>query len=567
MKIGVDFDNTIVCYDPIFEAMIRERGIPREEGSAKSRLRNFLRKTPGGEVEWTRIQGEVYGRRIMEARPFEGALEFFRFLFERNIPVCVVSHKTRYPVLGTPCDLHNWAFRWLEHFGLFSDPHIALKREECFFELTKKAKLCRIASEGCTHFIDDLPEFLEEPSFPGEAKRILFVPSESIRTSSVWIHARSWNEVIRQTERDCQSDIRDVQALPRVISAGAAPEGNDDEKKFASLLKKNTGRELAAMERVWGGANNRGFSLRTVDGKKYFGKIYYRSPFDSRDRLGVEYGFLSFAALKGIESCPRPIGMDEGEGAAIYEFIDGKLPEPGQILESHWKQCFDFLLSLQSHRHAVEARKLPRGSETAFCLNDHLSFLRQRRDDWLLLVQEKGAHDNLRRLVLEDFEPAYQQIAEETIGTAGFQTEIPEEARILSPSDFGMHNALLKKDGKLVFIDFEYAGWDDPAKTVADFFCQPKMPAPAPLKEKLVRALDSVLSGPHRAAFHDRLPIVERCIGLKWCYILLNDFHPRFSGRRQFSKGAAAPGEIPPDRLAKIRGRLAAIKAAGGSEI
>ena len=38
---------------------------------------------------------------------------------------------------------------------------------------------------------------------------------------------------------------------------------------------------------------------------------------------------------------------------------------------------------------------------------------------------------------------------------------------------------LAGRDGRLWFIDFEYAGWDDPAKTVCDFFCQPGLPGAA----------------------------------------------------------------------------------------
>ena len=55
--------------------------------------------------------------------------------------------------------------------------------------------------------------------------------------------------------------------------------------------------------------------------------------------------------------------------------------------------------------------------------------------------------------------------------------EIPLEDRCLSPSDFGFHNAL-QSAARLSFIDFEYAGWDDPAKLVCDFFCQPAVPVP-----------------------------------------------------------------------------------------
>ena len=39
----------------------------------------------------------------------------------------------------------------------------------------------------------------------------------------------------------------------------------------------------------------------------------------------------------------------------------------------------------------------------------------------------------------------------------------------ISPSDFGFHNALRTNTGP-VFFDFEFSGWDDPAKTIIDFF-------------------------------------------------------------------------------------------------
>ena len=51
----------------------------------------------------------------------------------------------------------------------------------------------------------------------------------------------------------------------------------------------------------------------------------------------------------------------------------------------------------------------------------------------------------------------------------------------LSPSDFGFHNALVDERAGLTFLDFEYAGRDDPAKLVSDFFCQPEIPVPLDL--------------------------------------------------------------------------------------
>ena len=73
---------------------------------------------------------------------------------------------------------------------------------------------------------------------------------------------------------------------------------------------------------------------------------------------------------------------------------------------------------------------------------------------------------------------------------------LPAAERCVSPSDFGFHNALRTPDGRLAFIDFEYAGWDDPAKTVSDFFCQPECPVPT--EHYAAFARPSLMRGPRR---------------------------------------------------------------------
>ena len=50
--------------------------------------------------------------------------------------------------------------------------------------------------------------------------------------------------------------------------------------------------------------------------------------------------------------------------------------------------------------------------------------------------------------------------------------KLKKEEMIISPSDFGFHN-VINKNNKLFFIDFEYAGLDDPIKLICDFYCQP----------------------------------------------------------------------------------------------
>jgi len=195
--IGVDFDNTIVCYDALFHKVCRERGlIPDDVPVNKSDVRNFLRRA-GREDDWTEMQGYVYGTRMAEAEPFPGVIEFFRSTRSRSCRLCIISHKTKTPIRGAAYDLHRAAFDWLEARGFFATTGAGLAVDDVHFELTKEAKLERIRNRGCGDFIDDLPEFLIEPAFPAGTRRILFDPNSLYSSEAGVVRVTSWAEAKR----------------------------------------------------------------------------------------------------------------------------------------------------------------------------------------------------------------------------------------------------------------------------------------------------------------------------------------------------------------------------------
>jgi hypothetical protein len=195
LVVGIDFDNTIVCYDDVFSRAALDEGlIPPGFPGGKGSVRDFLREG-GREDDWTRLQGRVYGVEIREAPVFPGALEFAASCHARGVDVRIISHKTRHPVLGEPHDLHQAAQAWLEARGFYDGARTGLSRARVHFELTKGAKLARIGQSGCTHFVDDLPEFLLEPGFPAGVQRILFDPGADHPVPTGLQRARSWSEV------------------------------------------------------------------------------------------------------------------------------------------------------------------------------------------------------------------------------------------------------------------------------------------------------------------------------------------------------------------------------------
>jgi hypothetical protein len=193
--IGVDFDNTIVCYDELFHRVAVEQGlIPASVLATKGAVRGYLDARGQGDA-WTELQGHVYGVRLSGAAVFLGVLDTFRRWLAAGVPVCIISHKTRFPEKGPPYDLHQAAQQWLEVHGFFDPQRIGLARERVFFELTQQAKVKRIADAGCSVFIDDLPEILTTPDFPARAQRILFDPHRQLVPAQGVDHAASWTEI------------------------------------------------------------------------------------------------------------------------------------------------------------------------------------------------------------------------------------------------------------------------------------------------------------------------------------------------------------------------------------
>jgi hypothetical protein len=202
--IGVDFDNTIVCYDDLFHGVAVEQGmIPASVAASKGEVRAYLEERGQGDT-WTKLQGYVYGARLPAAVPFSGVVEFFRRSVAAGVPVCIISHKTRYPALGPAYDLHEAAQQWLEMQGFYDPARIGLARDRVYFELTQEAKVNRIAEVGCAIFIDDLPDVLMRPEFPSRAQRILFDPHRQYAAEKAYHHTSSWSEieqVIRWSQR------------------------------------------------------------------------------------------------------------------------------------------------------------------------------------------------------------------------------------------------------------------------------------------------------------------------------------------------------------------------------
>jgi hypothetical protein len=176
MRIGIDFDNTIACYDGVFHAAALERGlIPPDLARHKNSVRDHLNGS-GRKDDFTELQGYVYGARMDMVSPYPGFAEFVALAQGAGHTLFIVSHKTRHPLRGPRHDMHAAARGFLVAHGLIGDGAARIDSARVYFEPTKDDKIARAAQLGVDAFIDDLPEILGMPGFPAGMRKILFDP-------------------------------------------------------------------------------------------------------------------------------------------------------------------------------------------------------------------------------------------------------------------------------------------------------------------------------------------------------------------------------------------------------
>lgn len=317
------------------------------------------------------------------------------------------------------------------------------------------------------------------------------------------------------------------------------------------------------IEPLNGGANNQVFKLTAGDRTAVL-KAYFQHPDDPRDRLDSEYRFTTFAWTHGVRRVPQPLAREPRQHAALYEHVDGRRVTIQDLDGALVTQALEFFHALNAIPRGTDSAGLPLASEAYFTLGAHLQGVAERVRR-LENLDERGEVGQAAAQFVEELTDTWHQVAADVRNGArglGIQldAELAPEARRLSPSDFGFHNAILEPEGCVRFVDFEYAGWDDPAKLVCDFFCQEAVPVPERHFEWF--AAEAVRDLPDAAVQRTRIDLLLPVYRIKWCCILLNEFLPVGRDRRRFTQSGGDEHRRKSAQLDKARRAIQRIAAA-----
>ncbi len=302
---------------------------------------------------------------------------------------------------------------------------------------------------------------------------------------------------------------------------------------------------------VTGGGNNHIFRIETKAGR-YALKFYPNQALDARDRLGQEFSALEFLARHGVDQVPAPLAKDSVQGCALYEWIAGDAPGAARADDIRAMTALAEILAGLSRIDGASALKA--ASASCFSADDAVRQFESR----LARLVEAADDPALQSFLNADLQPAMQKIEARarclySNAGIGFGTSLKPTQRTLSPSDFGLHNARRQDDGSIRFLDFEYFGWDDPVKMIADAFWHPGSALDGDLAEMLRHDMTGLFARRDGDIFRQRFDALFPIFGVLWCLIILNEFLPERWSRRVAAGNTETAAEACARQLQRAR--------------
>lgn len=305
---------------------------------------------------------------------------------------------------------------------------------------------------------------------------------------------------------------------------------------------------VRAVSELGSGNNSRVFKIDTAS-HAFALKKYPKT--DDRDRLGAEVAAVRFFERNRIERTPRLVATEPVARFGLFTWLEGS--PVSELSESEIVEFAAFQIALDE---AVdEAARAGIGEASEACLSGAriVAQVERRFGRLAPVAQDLPAFRPLFEGVLAPSLVAFEASARNAYGALdlSFDDDVPRSWRTLIPSDMGSHNALRGLDGRLLFLDFEYFGWDDPVTSIANFVLHPGMQ----LSPDLERTFEGHLVRHFRRSREaDRLAALVPLFVLRWCAIILGELLPeRWSHRTESNAQFRDWDQVRNEQIAKAR--------------
>lgn len=545
LRIGIDFDNTIVNYHQSFYQLALAQGFVDQTCPAeKSAVRSHIMEKYGDDQHWQYLQSKVYGENILQAKLFSGFTDALNGLIQKGHQVYIVSHKSEFSHYDASVNLRQHALTFLKAHNIIGQ-HV-IDETNVYFLSTLDEKVEKISALQLDVFIDDLDKVLMHRSFPDNTLGIPFGAQEN---SCFSYRIEHWQQVFS------------ICSLTQAIGVAAISAWLKFQKEFPVywLQLKRDG-------------NNQIFVLHNSLNQKLLLKRYFHHSEDKRNRALTEFSACQYLQGNNIKYVPDAVFFNDKAQFAFYQYIESKKPLTINDSDTTARSMIDFVLSLkslylQSLRDKEQSAIDFYAADARLSLQDYFDKIDEREKSILAGCSRNRQLTAIEEFFKQEYLPFKQRVfaqAKQKISNFGLMANQPFaiETLTLSPSDFGPHNMLMNDKG-CYFIDFEYFGIDDPAKMLADIFHHAQDKLSYSNKWAIFK---HYCQYHNQQGFEQRFEVIVDLIALEWLLIVLNIASPGVIERRRFANATLDIDELLIARLNKARAMLCKYKNIADSD-
>lgn len=498
MRIGIDFDNTIVNYDLLFQYLAKKYNLVDNNWKGrKKELRKLLVSKKNGVFLWKKLQGKAYGKYMNLAVTNKGIENFLNRTNYLNNQIFIISHKTKYGHYDKEKKLLRVeAIKWLQKNKFFDKKSIGIKRNNVYFEPTINKKIQRINNLNLDFFIDDLELILDHSKFNTETKKILFSLDQKNKIKKKYLTFNNW--------RDISYFIY----------------GRESLEEIKNWSERILNKKIKEVKLISGQKNSTIYKIILKNKSNFVLKYYPDLIVDDRKRLITEFKAIKYLNLKKINNIPKVLKKNENLNLGYYTWLDGNTIE--NINYSSLRIVLNFVKKLKIISKKSKFDNKIYASEACLSIKEIIRQINKKLENLILI---KYKNDNLQKIISNFLIPLNELITKKYDYLKNdklFYKNINKSDMILNPSDFGFHNSLINNSNKFYFYDFEYFGWDDPVKLICDFYWHPGMNLSNKFKKYWLD--ESLKLFKDNNNFKERLKLSLPLYGFRWALIILNDF-------------------------------------------
>ena len=485
MNIGIDLDNTIINYDNIFEKAAKNKNLVDENWCGrKENIKKEILKQKNGTLIWQFIQGEVYGDLIKNANLNTGVYQFILRALVNDCKIYIISHKTKYAQHSKKILLRDKSTKYLINKNIIGKINI----KNIFYENSRRDKINRINKKNLSWYIDDLSVILKDKRLENKSKKILYQKKS-----------------LRKYVDFCTNDWYEISNII------FGPINNIERKRILKLEYNYLGiKTIKNLTRMM--SNSDVYELNTKNGK-YVAKIYpYENNNNISSRFLNEVNAYNLLEKNSVIEIPKIKTFNKELNTIIFHKIRGDVCK--KIDNSQVKEAVHFICKLKDIKDRSNKKITFKAKEACLCISDIHEQINSRFEKLKKLSRENVKIKNH----LTDLLEAYKTLISNNNKNKLSAGMLRYKYQILSPSDFGYHNALIKNK-KAIWYDFEYLGLDDPSKLIIDFILHPAMKLTVEQKKLWYKLTTTLFS--NDLSLKNRINVYWPFFCIRWSLIIL----------------------------------------------